>query len=431
MMTPTRPPIAPASSQAVALRAGPVVAGAPVPAGWSLDALPAFAAARPLDEAGIARALEEAGLPAAAHGARRVSILVPDSTRVARTDLLVGALLGLLVRAGVPAAGIEVVVATGSHPSLDDTELRRLAGRAEVRLRQHDCRAAGLARAGVTRSGSEVGLDPGVLDADLVVATGRVTNHYFAGYTGGAKALLPGVAAYQAIARNHRLVLDPEGWPDPRAANGRLRGNPVREEMEEVAAMLPRPPFLANTLVDDAGAIAALCAGSLGEAFPGACAAAEAACAVEVARPYDVVVVGSGGAPGDGSLMQALKAPLDWAPALRPGGVLVWVAGCGRARLPGFQRWLSLATPELREQAVAAYDLFAHNSLLLRAVAERCTLLLASPLPAEEVRSLGLHPAPDLQAALDRARDLVGPRARCLTVDAGNVTWARAGEGRA
>jgi nickel-dependent lactate racemase len=370
-----------------------------------------------LDRARIASALRATGLHGLARRAARVAVLVPDGTRLAGADRYLPALAEVLGEAGVSPGRVELVLATGTHPPAG--EVPRAEGLPEAR--RHDCRdPAALVEVGRTRSGNRVLLSRAVVEADLVVLTGRITNHYFAGFSGGAKALLPGVAGLETIVRNHRRALDAEGRRDPRATNGRLGGNPVREEMEEALALLARPAFLLDTIVDDDGAVADLCLGDPA-GFEAGCARADAACRHVIPRAFDVVVAGCGGAPGDASLMQALKAPCNVAPAVREGGVLVWVAACGPSRLEGFERWLSIPElPALRSAVVRDYDLFGHNAIQLRELAAARTLVLVSPLPPERVRRMGFEPAADLATALRRAEAVAGRSARCLVVENAN-----------
>jgi nickel-dependent lactate racemase len=194
--------------------------------------------------------------------------------------------------------------------------------------------------------------------------------------------------------------------------------------MEEALELLGRPAFLLDTIVDDEGAIRDLCVGTPA-GFADACARADARCRHPLPEPYDVVVAGCGGAPADASLMQALKTPCNFAPAVREGGVLVWVADCGTSRLDRFERWLSLESLEaLRAEVVRDYDLFGHNAIRLREIATSHRLVLVSRLPTERVRQLGFEAAPDLATALRMAEACVGRYARCLVVENANGKYA-------
>lgn len=416
-----------APGEPIALRAGRVTVDAIPPAGWQIEAVePGGPAGAALDVGAVARTLRAGGLDRAARGARRVSILIPDATRVARSDVYVPAVLEVLGRAGVERSGARVVLATGTHAAVGLEDRAALLGPAgeDLEVTQHDCRdAAGLSAIGRTASGNEVALSRAALDADLVVLTGRVTNHYFAGFSGGPKALLPGVAAFETVLRNHRKVLDAAGRPDPRAANGRIDENPVHREMREVAALVRVPLFLANSVVA-VGEIVDFFAGPLEETHRRACSRADGLCRAPLGGTFDVVVASCGGHPGDGSLMQAIKTPIGWGPAVRDGGALVWVAGCGREGLDAFRRWLALPdAAAISAAAVRDYDLRAHNAVLLRRVAERCRLILVSPLAETDAGALGLEWAPDLGQAIAAVAEAVDPSARCLVVDQGNATY--------
>jgi lactate racemase len=405
-------------------RSLPVIA----PPGWTVDIvqetpLPAWSKDR------VAETLAESRLPELARGARSISILIPDGTRVARSDLFLPALMDALVAAGVQRKAVRVVLATGTHAAAEERDRRALLGDLDVEVVQHDARdPRRLTEVGVTREGNRVSLSKEVLGSDLVILTGRVTNHYFAGMTGGPKVILPGVAGHATVVANHRKVLDADGRPHPRAKNGVLEGNPVHEEMVAAAQMLPMPSFLVNSLVDSQRQLVGLHAGEWAAAHALACAQADARGRVPVAAPYDVVMVSCGGFPYDRSLMQALKAVVDWSGAVRDGGVLLWVAGCGMAGLEGFRRWFACASrEELRLSALSSYDLFAHNTILVREVLERVrVVLVASAEIEDDAQRFGLHPVRELPRGIEDALRHAGPRARCLLVPEGNATWAAA-----
>lgn len=399
---------------------GGAVAAALPPAAWWTPEEPHPGPG--LTTAEVAEALRRAGLAEAAAGAKTVSVLVPDATRMARSDLYLPALFEVLAEAGVPREGVSVILATGSHPPPADDDPRRLLGPLLGRVSPvlHDPRGD-LVSLGISRSGNELRISRRVAESDLVILTGRVDTHYFAGFTGGAKALLPGVAALPTIYANHRKVLDAAGRPAEGPVNGRIEGNPVREEMEEALALLPARAFLLNVVIDARGQIAGVHCGDPTGAHRAACQQVRARAAAEVPAPFDLVLASCGGRPVDRSLMQSLKTPMNWWRAVRPGGTFLWLADCGPARLAGFLRWLALPDEALRAGAVADYDLFAHNSILLRRAMAHCELVLISPLPPDTVAALGFRHAPDLATALDRYTP--APGARALLIRRGNATW--------
>lgn len=372
-----------------------------------------------------------------ARGARRVSVLVSGKDRVAGAEVYVPLLLERLSRAGVADEAIEVVCATGTHARHTPDEVRALIGpaaAARVRFRAHDCdRAEGFADLGCTSFGTPVRLDREVVAADLRVLTGRVTHHYFAGFSGGRKSILPGVAARATILANHRRVLDFGSGcrVHPRVFGGNLAGNPVHEDMLE-AARLSGPCFVLNTAVDGAGRLAAAFAGDLEEAHLAGCAAVDRTCFFPVTRPADIVIASAGGWPSDINLIQSLKGLFNHRDALRPGGVFVLVAEARGGVLRGLRDWMAMGDARaLAASMQARYDLAAHNSYMLREILAQARVILVSSLHPDDVRSLGLIPAVTLADALASASEFTGRSVRVTVVHHGNATWsgmARRGE---
>lgn len=374
--------------------------------------------------------LGSARLEDTARGARRVAVLVSGKDRVAGAEVYVPLLLERLNRAGVADDRIEVVCATGTHARHTPDDVRALIGpaaAARVRFRAHDCdRAEGFADIGQTSFGTPVRLDREVVAADLRVLTGRVTHHYFAGFSGGRKSILPGVAARATILANHRRVLDFDGGcrVHPRVFGGNLAGNPVHEDMLE-AARLSGPCFVLNTAVDGEGRLAEAFAGELERAHLAGCAAVDRACFFPVTRQADVVIASAGGWPCDLNLIQALKGLFNHRDAVRPGGVFVLVAEAAGGLLRGLRDWMAYTDrAALAASMRAHYDLAAHNSHLLREILADVRVILVSSLPPEDVSSLGLVPAATLADALELARGPAGRSLRATVVHHGNATWS-------
>src|SRR5690606_12682553 len=246
-----------------------------------------------------------------------------------------------------------------------------------------------------TRRGTPVEIHRAVVEADLVVATGCIIPHYFAGYGAGIKALFPGLGGSASVRVNHRLK------EEPGARAGVVDGNPCREDLEEVAEMLPRPPFILNAVLDDDGAARAAVAGEVRAAFRAGAAACEPLYRVRAAPSRAVVV--SGKHPVTASLYQASKLVAAAAPLLAPGGTVVVAAECGEGTGP-----LDVVNRGIYE-----------IGLRPRLPAEHRVVLVSS-LPDEVVRQTYCEPAPSVEAALAGAPEppLVLPRAGSLLCEA-------------
>jgi nickel-dependent lactate racemase len=419
------------------LRYGAGTLSVELPSGMAVEQWAAPAAtASPSEEEVVAGALDRpvgtAPLLRLAAGARRVAILVSGKDRVAGARVYLPVLLERLRRAGVTDSAVEIVCATGTHARHTAEDVRALVGNevaARVRFRAHDCDARdGFVDLGYTSRGTPVLLDRAVVEADLRILTGRITHHYFAGFSGGRKSLLPGVAARPTIVANHRLVLDFSAGchVHPAVFGGNLAGNPVHEDMVE-AAHRAGPSFVLNTVLDAAERIRHAVAGEIEAAHEEGCRAAASLATFHPEPPADLVVASTGGYPGDINFIQSVKTVFNHQDAVEPGGVFVLVAEAAGGILAGMREWMRIPDRELLGVAIEArYDLAAHNTLMLRDLLATRRVIVVSRLPAAHVLELGLTPAESIPEALEAAYRLLGGRpARVRLIHHGNTTQSR------
>jgi nickel-dependent lactate racemase len=267
----------------------------------------------------IAELLDEAlaaERPVVAEGAR-VTLIVSDATRNEPRDQFVAALRRVL-----PTVRWTLAVATGTHGACDLTELgipaEFLAAATVVNHDGHDPRD--LVELGVTAAGTPMRVHRCVIDADLVVLTGCIRPHYFAGFGAGAKAIFPGLGEATAIRVNHK-------WKtSPMARAGIVEGNPCRDDIEEAVRMVRTPTFLLNGVTSPDYEVRAIVTGDIARAFRAGC---------DLARPWFTVraqrapvVIASDSLPVTAALYQAAKIGAAVAPLLEPGGTLVIAAEC-------------------------------------------------------------------------------------------------------
>lgn len=331
--------------------------------GWK----PLLPAEHPVLDAGPAlrRALAEpvAGTPLAEllveRRPRNVALVVPDITRDAHQTALVPELLGLLRKAGVPAERVTILIALGLHRALSDSELTDLLGESSAtgcRIVQPPAdHSADFIYLGRTGRGTPLLLHRALVEADFRLTLGEVDGHYFAGFSGGRKAVLPGCAARPAVLANHSLVFR-GGRRDPAAALGRLEGNPVAEDLAEAQRRLG-VDFAVNVVNDAAGRLAALVAGEPETAFHSAVDLYRG-----LHRPADItrkhlVIASAGGHPLDLDLRQSHKALDNACRLLEPGGTLVFLAACPEG-VGGLAPWLRLGSAEaVRERIAREYSI--------------------------------------------------------------------------
>lgn len=345
----------------------------------------------------------------AARGKRSAAILIPGKERVAGTADYVPALIAELNQADISENNIEVFLATGTHEHHLETDIVTLLGAdtaSRVRCLAHDCKAKDeLVEIGTTSFGTPVLINRRVLEAEVKVLTGRIVPHYFAGFSGGRKALIPGVAGARTIYANHRLTLDPERGIHPHARPCSLEENPVHLDMLEGARMV-KPDFCLNTILDTDHRIIAATAGDFEAAHEEGCKLVKHMFQLTLARPVDVLITSAGGDPYDCNFMQSLKAVFNVQEIVRPGGAILWVAECPRGVHPEFLRWCSISSDvELEDSIRDRYDLKGHNSLMLRKLTRKADVALWSALGDDVVRGLGLEPVSSLQEGISWIRE--------------------------
>ncbi len=279
---------------------------------------PAMPAPRPVREL-IEQALERplgGSWPVVARGAR-VTLIVSDATRADPRAEFVAAL-----RRRLPDVRITIAIATGTHGPARLEALDIAPDLlADATLVNHDGhRGEDLVDLGTTARGTPVRVHRCVVDADLVIATGCIRPHYFAGFGAGVKAIFPGLGEATAIRTNHLLK------QQPGARAGVVDGNPCRDDLEDAVSRVRVPTFLVNGVAGPDGAIHAVVAGALRAAFRAG---------VELARPWFTVrapraslVVASDRLPVTASLYQAAKIAAAASPLVRAGGTLAIVAEC-------------------------------------------------------------------------------------------------------
>lgn len=344
-----------------------------------------------------------------ASGRRSAAILIPGKARVAGTRDYVAALIAELNAAGMPDDGIEVYLADGTHEQHLERDIQALLGEglaARVRCLGHDCRDdRELVQVGTTSFGTPVLFNRRVLAAAVKILTGRIVPHYFAGFSGGRKALVPGVAGFPTILANHRLTLGDEAGIHPAVAPCSLEGNPVHLDMVE-GARLARPDFCLNTLFDAQDRLVDVVAGDFEAAHAEGCRRAGALLRLRLPEPVHAVVTSAGGHPYDYNFMQSLKAVFNIRDIVRPGGAILWVAECPSGINPGFLPWADIESDAELDAAVRRrYALTGHNSLMLRQLVRRAEVALLSTLPPDVVTRLGLHPVASLDEGLRWIQD--------------------------
>ena len=348
-------------------------------------------------------------------GSRSAAILASDITRPAPSHLLLPPLIRRLKGLGVD--DLQIVFGLGTHRRMTDDEVRRLLqGSIKLPHMQHD--PGKCIHLGETSRATPVEINETVASSDLIIATGNIEYHYYAGYSGGAKAVLPGVSSERSVISNHELMRD------PLSATGRL-DSPVRQDMEE-AAGIAGLDYILNVVLNGRNNIVQAVAGDYIRAHRSGAATVDRMYR-RVVKPAEIVVTCAGGRPKDLNLFQAQKALDNAKNAALPGGSIILVAECCEGLgHPVFERWASEAgsAEQCWERFGREYEFGGHKAAFLAKESLEHHLILVSTLPLKQAEMCFFYPAKTLQQALELARERQGKGARMLVLPHGNLTLA-------
>jgi lactate racemase len=364
-------------------------------------------------------------------GAALVAVVFPDLTRPMPNRTVLPPLLDELARGGVPDDRIVLLCATGTHRQATAAEMEELVGPAiagRYVIVDHDATSdAHIAVGAVDRA--PVLLQREYVEADLRIVTGFVEPHFFAGFSGGPKAVCPGLAASVTILEAHH----PRRIADPRATFVAREGNPVHDFVRAATALAP-PHLSLDVAINRARQVTAVFAGPLPAAHDAACAHVQSSAVREVDVSFDLVVSTNGGYPLDRNLYQAVKGMAAAERIVRPGGIIVMAAACADGVPAGgaFARLLADArTPADLADASATPELDRWQAQVLGRVLARAEVHLhAEGLDGRAFPGALLTPAPDLDDTVATALQRLGPGARVAVIPEGPLTVATVADTR-
>ncbi len=332
-------------------------------------------------------------------------IIVNDITRPTPYRYMLPPIIRELNRAGIADASITLLVATGIHRSHSDTDNAFCFGEdicRRVNVVNHDC-DQDLLTIGTLDNGIELKINRLAVETDLLITTGLVSLHYIAGFSGGRKSILPGIAARNAIEASHRLM------NDNRACLANIKDNPVNDLMLQ-AAGLAGVDYIMN-VVGTADRVYFAAAGHYNEAWRKVVEYCEQTSVVDIDMQADVVIASCGGYPKDINVYQAQKA-LDTAlMAVKTGGTIILLAECREGLGEEiFTEWVKAAScpDDIKKRFHSQFELGGHKAFAICRILDQADILMISSLKDEEVEELYIRPMPDLHAALKYARDKHG-----------------------
>jgi len=350
---------------------------------------------------------------------QKIAIITSDISRPMPSYEVLPCVLNELYAAGVKPEDITVVFALGSHRRHTEEEKKHLVGeRCYQEVRCVDSDPEDCVHMGTTSRGTPVDITRIVAEADMRICLGNIEFHYFAGYSGGAKAIMPGVSTPAAIQANHRMMVSED------ACAGKLDGNPIRQDIEE-AGEICGIDYIVNVVLDEHKHIVYAVAGDVTKAHRVGCAYLDKMYRKNISQRADIVIVSQGGAPKDANLYQTQKALDNAKHAVKKGGTIILIGACpeglGSAK---FEAWLTQAPTahSMVERIGREFELGGHKAAAIGQVLENAHICLISEMDDDFVRSIFLDPQPSAQTAFDIAMERYGKNATVIAMPFGGAT---------
>jgi lactate racemase len=332
-----------------------------------------------------------------------VAIVISDITRPVPNELLLRPTLSELAAAGIPDTDVTIVNGTGLHRANTEDELCEMLGEelaSRYRIVQHVARDRSTLTEIGRSKGVPVELCTAYVEADVRIVTGFVEPHLFAGYSGGPKGVMPGVAGADIVMSNH-------GAPNlahPKARWGVTHGNPVWDEIDAIVAMCP-PHFLLNVTLDSGRNLTGVFAGDMAPAHEAAVAQAGKQYLVSLPHPYDIVVTTNMGYPADTTFYQSVKGMSVAAEGVREGGAILLVAGCeeGIGSSDFSQGLREAESPAALLERILHTEEPRHDQWQIQCqamVQAKARVLVKSLMPDEDARACHVEPVDDASVAL-------------------------------
>ena len=341
----------------------------------------------------------------------KVSIITSDISRPCPSSVILPPIIDELNAAGIKDSDIVIVFALGSHRHHTEEEKMHLVGEPFYkRIECIDSDANDCIHLGKTKHGTDVDIFSRVVNSDFVICCGNIEYHYFAGYSGGAKAIMPGVSTPLAIQQNHSMMALPE------ARQGNIL-SPVRMDVEEVASMLGID-FIVNVVLDEHKEVIYAVCGDYIKAHRVGCKFLDSMYGIKIKEKADIVICTPGGFPKDSNMYQAQKALDNAKFAVKDGGIIIWLASCKEGfGSPVFEDWMLNKKPEERiEEIKKNFKLGGHKAAAISLVQQKARVILISDLPDDVVRKTSLEPCSSLEEAMKVADKEFGDNSKVIVM---------------
>ncbi len=352
-------------------------------------------------------------------GRNKVVIIASDHTRPVPSKLLMPLLLRE-IRRGNPDAEITILIATGCHRGTTREELVDKFGTEIIgseRIVVHDCDSDSSTEIGIMPSGGACRINSLAAHADLLVSEGFIEPHFFAGFSGGRKSVMPGVAARETVLSNHcaRFIAH------PKARAGILDGNPIHEDMLW-AARQAGLAFILNVVLNGKKEVVFASAGDPGKAHQAGCDFLIERCGVS-APPADIVIATNGGYPLDQNIYQAAKGICTAEGAVKPGGVIIMLARSedGHGGEDYYRQFrdaasLSQLLEEIMRRSPSRTEPDQWQTQIQIRALQKASVIYVSEVGDQMVRDMRMIPAKSAEEALEKADQLLGHSRGKITV---------------
>ena len=358
-----------------------------------------------------------------AKGKEKILVITSDHTRPVPSRVTMPLLLSE-IRRGNPTARITILIATGMHRPTTEAELRGKLGDAIVdseTIVVHKAETDEMAFFGTLPSGGELWLNKLVEEADMVVSEGFIEPHFFAGFSGGRKSILPGVAARKTVLYNHNARFLSSG----NSRQGKLSGNPIHEDML-FAAKAANLAFILNVLIDSEKRVIAAVSGDVEEAHEKGCALCNELTSVK-GVVSDIAVTSNGGYPLDQNVYQSVKGMTAAESCVRKDGAIIMCAALGDGHGgEEFFRWFAdrdgaaSVTRDILRIPPEETRMDQWEAQILARVLEKATCFFVTGEKNRElIEAMHMRWAPDVNTALEQASAMLGKDASVTVIPDG------------
>ncbi|SFL31325.1 nickel-dependent lactate racemase [Halanaerobium salsuginis] len=364
----------------------------------------------------------------------QICIVISDITRSwQRMGDYLPYLVEELQQAGVKAEDIMFLSATGSHRKQTQAEHNTLLGEklaGKFKVIDHVAKdEASLVYLGETSYGTPVKINKLAAEADHIILTGAIVFHLLAGWGGGKKSVLPGIAGYESIMANHAMSLgaEPGSGSNPEIRSGKIKGNPIYADMLE-AARMAEPSFLLNVIMGSEGEFAAAVAGDFYQAHEKGCQIVDQLDSVPIAEQADLVVATAGGYPKDINFYQTIKTVINAEAALKKNGVMIILSYCNEGfGNEAIQKIIQDydTVLEREEELRRDYTIAKYVGYYVSEVAQKYNFILVSSLDPASVAMANIRVVDSIEKAFALAKELKGDNLSTYLMPHGANTFPR------